>query len=602
MPKYPVAILLVFSVVVMTKAVDARSVKKCTSTDGTVTYATSCPSDSTASEETLNIYDTESPDPGNNPNTAGVGDESGGGSGDGAGGVTVVGGESGQEGTSGSTGGGASGGGSAGGGSAGGGSAGGTAGGGAAGGESASSSDGGESGDGSASETAAADTTTESSSSSSSPESSSPSGPTGSSTSSPSGSTSNAPAGTPSSTSSSESETASTDEGTSGSSSAGGSSGSGGSTSTTVEVQQYDDDTSAPNYTVNTITNDSVAKEIIISGSNFGSGPNVILFDTFQNGTTGAGVPLTNLNNPACKSDTDGLGVELVAGPLKGCWDEYQDAATKPVYYDIGHSGAHSMSTFEGPTGTMLQIRKNLADINEIFVSFWVQVPPGKIFPGKNWWSVPKPATFSKDSSWKFTWLHDGGHDTKIANISIPTYTGLGNFYISGNDLNIITGLKANDFWSWDYWNRFATWLKANPSNPTGPGKTLFQAVSLDKGFYEASSDTAPIHDEDGPSPKKFSQINFPGWIRDSSSANTVTLYDDIYIATGPNAVSRVELGNSDNYYNNTKLVIQPATDWSDGEIRIATDADIFTSFGGTKYLYITDSEGKVNINGFPVP
>jgi len=66
-----------------------------------------------------------------------------------------------------------------------------------------------------------------------------------------------------------------------------------------------------------------------------------------------------------------------------------------------------------------------------------------------------------------------------------------------------------------------------------------------------------PAH-ADGPALKQYQYVNFPGWIRSNAP-----LYDDIYVATGPNAIARVELTDSANYDKSRIVAVQPSTSWS---------------------------------------
>ncbi len=118
-------------------------------------------------------------------------------------------------------------------------------------------------------------------------------------------------------------------------------------------------------------------------------------------------------------------------------------------------------------------------------------------------------------------------------------------------------------------------------------------------GFYQ-SSGSVPIFDDAAPTEKYFNSINFPGWIRPGSI--TKPLYDDIYIATGPNAISRVEIGNSDTYQLSTRVEILQISSWSNNEITLLFDNEKGLNLEGKRgYLYITDNQGRVNKSGYPL-
>ncbi len=376
-------------------------------------------------------------------------------------------------------------------------------------------------------------------------------------------------------------------------------------------------ETPSANYqhAVSTIEVDTISDEIVINGTGFNSGPNIILFDKFDNGgNTGDAIPLVNANNIGCSTDTFGLDVKSVPGPLIGCWTEYA-SIEPPIYDNIAHSGTHSMLGW-GNIAQDNKVRKFIVDFpksTNVFVSFWAHIPPGDIFPGRWWGASPVPGTFPNDSTWKFAWLlQDRGHDEIFANMCIPTHVA-GNFLIAGNSNNIAEVQDAQQYWSWNNWTRMATWVRANPADLLAPGDMVFQAMSRDKGFYQASTTSTPIfvHKDPanpstygpypGPTEKYYNSMSIPGWMRyEGDTVTKSALYDDIYVAIGPNAVSRVELGDAPTYLGNTRIAIQLPISWQDNQIKISLD-DVEGIGISNAYLYITDSNGKFNMNGYPL-
>ena len=88
---------------------------------------------------------------------------------------------------------------------------------------------------------------------------------------------------------------------------------------------------SAYNHTVSTIEIDELGGEIVINGSGFDTGPNIVVFDTFDNGgVTGDNIPLTNANNPGCSTDTFGLAVDESPGPSIGSASLSSSSITPP--------------------------------------------------------------------------------------------------------------------------------------------------------------------------------------------------------------------------------------------------------------------------------
>lgn len=354
----------------------------------------------------------------------------------------------------------------------------------------------------------------------------------------------------------------------------------------------------------------------MINGSGFGDGPNIILpniilYDTFNDGVTGELVPLLNDNNPGCATETFGLNVNATPGPSVGCWTAANaGAAGGPVYHETAHSGSHSALVYH--TGVLKQryLKKLFANSTELFVSLWAHVPPGTFFPGKAWIQADGSETgasgailqqFSKDSSWKFTWvMQDGQFDTLWENVCLPTHVGGGQFHLGGDDKKPMYLGSGDNFWSWNSWTRLASWIRADMSDPLGNGDQIFQSVSLEHGFRQSSSNN-PVFDADGPSDKYFNQVNIPGWIRTNSNPNLSPLYDDIYLAVGPNSVSRVELSDSPTYLGSSKLAIQLPITWDNNEIKISVINTGFEVGITDAYLYVIDNDGNFNANGYPL-
>ena len=133
--------------------------------------------------------------------------------------------------------------------------------------------------------------------------------------------------------------------------------------------------------------------------------------------------------------------------------------------------------------------------------------------------------------------------------------------------------------------------------------------MSRDKGFYQASKDSATIFKDNGPGPKNapsekyYSQLNVPGWVKSKGPDGPPTkalLYDDMYVAIGANAVSRVDLGDASGYLGNTRLKILLPITWEEGKIKISI-AELEGVSVSDSYLYIIDNEGKFNTNGYPL-
>jgi len=311
---------------------------------------------------------------------------------------------------------------------------------------------------------------------------------------------------------------------------------------------------------------------LTITGSGFGAGPVVQLYDDFEGGAIGQPVSLTS--------------------SIKGTWDLYTPGPL-PTHDAIAHSGNSSARMYDKQT---LQLHQGFnPGIREILLSYWVFVPPGTPFPGYN----GGVKTFSTVSSWKFTWIFDQSYQGFDADLCLPTWAGSGQLFLAGNDMNLITNLNHTTWWDWDNWMRIAVWLKANETDPTLPGTVEFQTISAGKGLYDQRW-TTPVFDTDGPALKQFRNLTIPGWVAETSSVDTHIVYDDIYIAVGQGAVARVEIGDQPTYAASKTLEIQLPTAWSDNSISVNVHLGAVASVQ-SGYLYVTDANGVVNATGYPL-
>ena len=93
---------------------------------------------------------------------------------------------------------------------------------------------------------------------------------------------------------------------------------------------------------------------------------------------------------------------------------------------------------------------------------------------------------------------------------------------------------------------------------------------------------------------------NYVGHGSDAScaaSGDAWTFWDDVYIDTTP---ARIEIGDASTYSATRHREIQIPSAWSSSAISITLNRGGFSSLDG-KYLYVTDSAGRVNANGFPL-
>lgn len=325
------------------------------------------------------------------------------------------------------------------------------------------------------------------------------------------------------------------------------------------------------------LTSSSGKLSISIDGADFGSGPNVVLFDSFSGGKPGEAIPENS--------------------PEIGSW------GGKPAYggtpkYASGKNGniGHGIRDFSraGLDKIAQLVKRFDGDYTEIYFSYDVFVPEGNFFSGAS-----SDETFPDRSTWKFTWLtSDGGVQAdSIYDMCIPTHVGSGNFYLAGNDGNLSYAMHGNSWWSWHEVNHIGFWQKANANNPLVSSGTFdFYTTNKSKGFKQkAGSDTPVLFGS-----SSFNEIRFPGWFGNADQSNFNAIYDNVYIAVGKNSGARVEITDSKSYEGSSFMQVFPSSLW--------TENNIVTQLHGFKpdssksyYVHITDASGTRISTGIPV-
>lgn len=306
---------------------------------------------------------------------------------------------------------------------------------------------------------------------------------------------------------------------------------------------------------------------LIISGTGFGSGPTIRLFDDFERGT---------------------IGSSISTASTVGAWTR---SVNTPNSSDVAHSGSRSMFAIESDVDHQFQL--DFPDATEMFLSYWVRIPDDNYFP-----AATSPKTFPTPSAWKFTWLMDSPSGGTVANddLCLPTYSGVGILQLTGNDYHPAPEIRlGTGWWTWTGWNRISVWLKAALPNPTQNGTWWWQTIG---SSVASGSRSQPVFDSDDNSYDdasiKWVRLNIPGWHANGGGAMVNAVYDDIYFATGPNAAARVEIGNNPIYANCTKLAIITPTEWSDLEITATIRQGGLST--GINYIFVIGSDNQPSV------
>lgn len=314
----------------------------------------------------------------------------------------------------------------------------------------------------------------------------------------------------------------------------------------------------------------SNGQTITITGTGFGAnGPTVLLFDDFEGGTNG-----------------NQLSTSLAE---VGAWTSIQS----PTF--TSYSNANKVSgtlaarfNINGyPTNQHPVIMAQTASaFDSFFVSYWYMLPTGNTFPGDGTGGV----------NWKVVWV------TKDDAVDDADLTIMGQgwdwWHMFGNDpvhatYDSSTYRLANGTTSYSYsdgrWDRMAWWTKGAEGTTGETNITLTNTL----GTWSAWNVTGVATLNEGDSNKRR-QFYVNGYVRDTP--NSYPTFDDVYIATGPYARARVEIGNANTYSGSTVLTVctTPAGSssgyWSDTSISCTVRQGGISN--GNAWVYVTDING----------
>ena len=306
---------------------------------------------------------------------------------------------------------------------------------------------------------------------------------------------------------------------------------------------------------------------ITIQGSGFGNnGPTIVLFDNFESGTVGQ-----NLKTGA-GSATIGQWLALNQVPPK-----YSNVTS------VSGSNAWSVTAVQGVEGKT-NAYLALPGTTEEFLSWWCYVPSSSPWPGEGSGSDP-----ANNINWKVMWFADGtaGNWTGTSNdADIVMLANSSQFAITGNRTPLTRWFSSNI--SKGSWHRYWAWIK-DGSNGDGTVK-IWELRNSGVTLLLNATNVSTVN----PGGVR-NQLSVNGYTRLHNSGTMPTqMFDDVYVAAGPNAQARVEIGNNSNYDQSTKLAIATVTSWSDTSIKATVRRGSFQS-GENAYLFVVDANGNVS-------
>lgn len=315
---------------------------------------------------------------------------------------------------------------------------------------------------------------------------------------------------------------------------------------------------------------------INITGTGFGTtGPNVVLFDTFEKGTSGANIStVTNSADVANWTASERMGATV---PLYT--NAYALSGTKSmaIDYRVGYGS--------GPSLTYSNVQNS-----DILVSWWQYIPTNRDVPGTNNSADGGP-------NWKWFWIGDQnddwpwGSDYSIQCLSstCSSSTTIGSLDDTG------TPARYDGKWYTPLFSK-GTWMRVTVAmrNATSGGYAWQQEINgSSNSVVDSVINVVTAHSDD-----PWNVLVIPGFGR--SDNNSVVYIDDVYVATGAGARARVEMGNASTYSASTNLALITPTAWSDTSITATVRQGSFSD-EESAYLYVVHADGTMNANGYPV-
>jgi hypothetical protein len=321
---------------------------------------------------------------------------------------------------------------------------------------------------------------------------------------------------------------------------------------------------------------------IRVTGDGFGfHGPNISVFDDFEKGTSG--------NATSFGPDSAQVGT----------WDYISEVLVPKYSNAFAHSGYLSnMSDWSDQgshEGGRLVGKTMIGGVAEVYFSWWAYVPVDRDIPGTNTPWGP---------NWKLFWIFrhpwpssDYVFTLMTNNLPVGNPPRADYFLMAaGNDHrppqrdNFDTRYGPSTFVK-GRWHRWEVYMKASTRDGTLQAWEMNDRVKRTQIAFRTGIVT--IH-----AGETWDRIHFPGYGRGDFKSQTY--YDDIYVATGPGARARLEIGDAESYESCTNLAVQTAKSWNDNEITATVRQGSFTS-GQKAYVFVIDRDGTSNRRGYPI-
>lgn len=306
---------------------------------------------------------------------------------------------------------------------------------------------------------------------------------------------------------------------------------------------------------------------IALTGTQFGTaGPDVILFDDFENGTDG-----------------DRLNTNQNGGSTANVGEWYREYGPCAYSNEAASSGSLALYTDNTVAGYNFA-EVLLPQVKDFYASWWQFVPVDSDYPGYT-------------NNWKTVWVQgtgsSGGNHTGTDDILLGHWleTTNGKWRIHSNDGPPLLAINFTGHQAvkgeWQYFSFYVkgaldeTGIMEVWQTGTGP---LTRVLYKEEPTLEQADSTRD-------------RAKWNGWCSiDGSRA----LFDDIYVATGPHCRARIEFCDQPVYTDCTRLSLVTTTSWSSSSLTGVFRAGEFGA-GEEVHFFVTDSSGSTSSGYGPV-
>lgn len=317
--------------------------------------------------------------------------------------------------------------------------------------------------------------------------------------------------------------------------------------------------------------------------TNEGVGPTIAIYDSFETGVAGAGMP------------------NLTAGSYVGHWSTPTATGNGPVYSTAeAYAGSKSMMADMslGANGGELYNSVDLSSTTQFMIcEEWKLAGTG------SW-----PGYCGQSINMKFDWTNHGR-----STIDTDFYRGVNGpntpdscnppnqWSLDGNDSTFTKFYTANTSTtstasgSSAAWHPLCWWV-----NGLAPGDIRFIELGSTGTFrvaYTTTALTTPFLADAGNQNTNWTETRIPGFGRITVDLRWHT--DDVYESTGPHAAAHIEITDSPNYFSSTKRAIFKSVSWT-GSGTITAMA-VRGPFGATDtvYAYVFNDGFETPVAGF---